>query len=357
MSGVRTVLVTGGCGSVGANVVSRLCERGSARNITVFDNDEQSLFAMRQEADDAGADIDFVMGDVRDQDRLAAAMGGVDHVIHAAGLKQVPQNELHPYESVMTNAVGTWNVVQAARQADVSAVLTVSTDKAVNPVSTMGASKMLAERISRAAHARSGPEGPRFDCVRLGNIVGSAGSVVPLFRSQIEDGGPVTVTDPEMTRFVMSEREAASFIVDRARDPGGGRIHVPKLDRLRIGDLARAMIEEYAPPGTPPERIEVERIGRRTGERIHEYLVGPAEVRRAFERDDGYCIRPPSDMHASSSAETDGADLPSSGYRSDTEPFLDADDLVDLVEAGLGPVPADPPVAEEARAAANYDSA
>lgn len=323
----------------------------------MYDNDEQSLYAMRRETDGEGPDLEYVLGDVRDKERLVSAMRGVDHVVHTAGLKQVPQSEHHPYESVMTNAIGTWNVVQAAREADVSSVLTLSTDKAVTPVSTMGASKMLAERVSRAAQYRAGTDGPTFDCVRLGNVIGSAGSVVPLFRSQIEQGGPVTVTDPEMTRFVMSERRAASFIVDRVADPDGGRVHVPKIERLRLGDLARAMIEEFAPPGTPAEQIEIERIGRRSGERFHEYLVGPTEVDRTVEHEDRYSVRPPSDLCEGHSEMEDGADLPSSGYRSDTEPFLDASELLDLVESGLDPVSANPPMAEEARAAANYDSA
>lgn len=356
MTCVRKVLVTGGCGSIGSAVVTQLSERDAAEEITVFDNDEQKLYALEQERHGVGSEIEYELGDVRDERRLAAAMRDVDCVIHAAGIKQVPQSEYNPYEAMATNAIGTWNVLQAAREVGVESVLTVSTDKAVNPISTMGASKMLAERVTRAAHCRSDDRAPRFGCVRLGNVVGSNGSVVPLFRDQIQNGGPVTITEPEMTRFVMSRAQAGRFIVDRALDLEGGGIHVPKLGRMRLADLARTMIEAYAPPDTPPEQIEIAQIGRRPGERVHEYLVGPTEVERAVEYDDGYVVRPPGGLVGSGVEPEATADLPAGGYRSDTEPFLDRDELVALVEEGLDDVEVSPAV-EDTTAVANYDSA
>lgn len=355
MSRVRKVLVTGGCGSIGAGIVTHLSEQETTQEITVFDNDEQSLYALKQEAESDKSTIQYELGDVRDEQRLRTALQGVDHVIHAAGIKQVPQSEFHPYEAMMTNSVGTWNVLEAAKAADVTSVLTVSTDKAVNPISTMGASKLLAERMTRAADSQTGADGPRFGCVRLGNVVGSAGSVVPLFRRQIEDGGPITVTDPEMTRFVMSERRAASFIVDRLAEQRGG-VHVPKLGRMRLGDLARAMREAYAPPGTPPEQIEIQQIGRRPGERFHEYLVGPTEVDRTVEHEDCYTIRPPDDLFGGSASASGQSALPAGGYRSDTEPFLDAEELVALVDGGLDAT-SEVPSVDDAAVVANYDSA
>lgn len=335
MSPGRRVLITGGCGSIGSAVVAHLLEQDATAQITVFDNDEQGLFALEQRTDDGFPELEFELGDVRDERRLEAAMRGVDYVIHTAGVKQVPQCESHPYEAIRTNADGTWNVIQMAKRAGVESVLTLSTDKAVIPTSSMGASKMLAERITHAAASRTGADGPRLGCVRLGNVVDSAGSVVPLFRDRIESGGPVPVTDPEMTRFAMSKTRAAAFIADRVTDQTGGRIHVPKIERFRLGDLADAMIDQYAPAGTPPGGIEIEEIGRRPGERAHEPLVGPTEVARTIEHDDGYNVLPPSEMADDTAGPSPANDLPPDGYRSDMEPFLDHDELIGLVETGV----------------------
>lgn len=325
------VLVTGGCGSIGSAVVGHLLYGDRAPSVTVYDSDEQGLVSLDQELGTDGRDVDVALGNVRDLDRLQVAMDGADYVIHTAGLKQVPHSETHPAEAMETNAVGTRNVLRAARRADVESVLTLSTDKAVAPTSTMGATKLLAERLTQAAHGRSSHEGPRLGCVRLGNVVGSAGSVVPLFRRQIRAGGPVTITEPEMTRFVMSTRQAASFVVECARDQRGGTIQAPKLDRLRVVDLAEAMIEEHAPAGTDPDQIRIERIGRRPGERPVEYLVGPTEVERTVERDGRYCIRSPRALCGRTSGIDAPADLPADGYRSDVEPFLDRDEIRELI--------------------------
>jgi UDP-N-acetylglucosamine 4,6-dehydratase len=335
MSPGGRVLITGGCGSIGSAVVAHLLEQDDTERITVFDNDEQGLFTLEQRTSDAFPELEFELGNVRDEQRLEAAMREAEYVVHTAGVKQVPQCESHPYEAIRTNADGTWNVIQTAKRVGVESVLTLSTDKAVTPTSTMGASKMLAERITHAAAGRAGPDGPRLGCVRLGNVVDSSGSVVPLFRERIESGGPVPVTDPEMTRFAMSKTRAAAFIADRVADQPGGRIHVPRIERFRLGDLAEAMIDQYAPTGTPPERIEIEEIGRRPGERAHEHLVGPTEVARTVEHDDGYSVLPPSEMADDTAGPAPATDLPSDGYRSDMEPFLNQEEIIGLVETGV----------------------
>jgi len=351
MSFDREVLITGGCGSIGAGVVAYFLEEDTEQKITVYDSDEQGIFGFRRNVGAAYPELEFVLGDVRDEQRLQSVMEGVDHVVHTAGLKQVPECESNPYEAIRTNVDGTWNVIRAANRAGVSSVLTLSTDKAVTPTSTMGASKLLAERLTRSAARRF--DGTRFGCVRLGNVVGSAGSVVPLFRNQIENGGPVTVTDREMTRFVMSKHRAAEFVVDCVRSQAAGDVTVPKIDRLRLVDLVETMVDEYAPPETSPERIGIETIGRRPGERLHEFLIGPTEVSRAVEHEDRYTIRPPGET-AGLAAES--ADLPSGGYRSDTKPFLDRDGILDLIEGGTATTTDSASGREALVAASAYDS-
>jgi UDP-N-acetylglucosamine 4,6-dehydratase len=185
--------------------------------------------------------------------------------------------------------------------------------------------------LTQAAAERTPSDSPRLGCVRLGNVIGSTGSVVPLFKQQIGDGGPVTITEPEMTRFAISKRRAAAFIVNCVVDQEDGQIHAPKIGRLRLIDLAEAMIREYAPQGTPPAEIDIETIGRRPGERAHEYLIGPTEINRTVEHEKRYSIEPPSSLGREVD-ETNSPDLPSSGYRSDSSPFMDHDEIIKLIE-------------------------
>jgi len=337
MRGGRKVLVTGGCGSIGSSVVDHILNRDRADKILVYDEDEQGLFTLEQDLlsrdQEFGADapdVEFELGDVRDRERLRVAMQGVDYVVHAAGVKQVPHCETHPYEAARTNVDGTWNVLQVATQVGVESVLTVSTDKAVNPVSTMGASKMLAERLTQAAEKRTSMPTPRFGCVRLGNVLDSAGSVVDLHKDQIRDGGPVTITDPEMTRFAMSKEQAAAFISEQAINQVGGRIHAPKMERFELVDLVDALIQEYAPPDHEPAEIDIKRLGKRAGERHHEYLVGPTELERTTEQDGMYSIEPV--WETGTGSPDPPGDLPQRGFRSDTEPYMSQEEILDLID-------------------------
>ena len=322
----RNVLITGGCGSIGTSIVQFLQARKDIDRITVFDNSEQGLFALEQELGQTAAEVDLVCGDVRNRDRLRTAMKGHDYVVHTAALKQVPMTESNPHAAVQTNVQGTRNVIEAATESDVEAVLTVSTDKAVSPASVMGASKLLAERVTIVADQRSGPRGPRFGCVRLGNVIGSDGSVVDVFTKQIENGGPLTVTDPDMTRFAMSKAEAASFITDRAINQKGGVIEAPKMESVRLSDLTEAVVEEYTGPDVSIGELDIEIVGPRPGERNHEYLVGPTEVPRTTVNDDRYTIHAPTtEINASN-------DLPEAGVISHNEEFISKTEIIALIE-------------------------
>ncbi|MBX0288243.1 polysaccharide biosynthesis protein [Haloarcula salinisoli] len=289
----ESVLVTGGCGSVGSAVVDYLLQSPISCEVSVFDNDERRVFEQRASFDRAGSSVEFELGDVRDIERLDTAVRNADHIVHAAALKQVPQCERQPYESVKTNVEGTKNVIKLAKRHGVESVLTVSTDKATNPSSVMGASKMLAERVTLTADRRSGPDGPSFGSVRLGNVLGSSGSVVPVFLEQIENGGPVTLTDERMTRFVITKTDAAAFIVDHIGDSPSGVTYIPELDTIRIEDLAEVMTEIYADHAPESGRVNVEKTGRRPGERLHEILVSQDEAHRTVRSNGEYVVHPP----------------------------------------------------------------
>lgn len=289
----RRILVTGGCGSVGKAVVDYLVDQDEPPDVVVLDNDEQRLFEQRRTLGRPTEAVTYRLGDVREPDRLSEVFRQVDDIVHAAALKQVPQCERQPYESVKTNVEGTRNVVQLAGRHDVDSVLTVSTDKATNPSSVMGASKLLAERVTLEADQHTGPDGPAFSSVRLGNVVGSSGSVVPLFLQQIANGGPVTLTDDRMTRFVISKRDAAAFIADHIGEGQSGVTYIPELQALRIEDLAEVMTDIYRHRAPNPRDITVEETGRRPGERLHEILVSADERHRTAVRDDEYVVYPP----------------------------------------------------------------
>lgn len=196
----KNVLVTGGCGSIGSHLVTEILEQDPSV-VRVLDNNEEGLFGLQQKLG-AEAPVRYLLGDVRDQDRLELAMEDIDVVFHAAALKHVTLNEYNPFETVQTNVQGTQNLIQAALEEEVESVVAISTDKASNPTSVMGATKLLSERLIIAANTYKGSRDTRFGCVRFGNVLGSSGSVVPIFIDQIREGGPVTVTDPDMTRFL-----------------------------------------------------------------------------------------------------------------------------------------------------------
>jgi FlaA1/EpsC-like NDP-sugar epimerase len=228
----------------------------------------------------------MLIGDVRNRERIGRAMSGVDLVVHAAAMKHVPASEFNPFEATETNVRGTQNVVEAAIDANVDRVLTISTDKAVDPTNVMGATKLLAERLTSSAGMYKGPAQTRFASVRFGNVIGSRGSIVPLILRQVAAGGPVTITDPEMTRYLMPLRDAVDLCLGAMRRMDGGEVFILKMPRVRIGDLVDVLVEAYAGRyGHEPASIAIERIGIRAGEKQDEALMTAEEARRA--RDDG----------------------------------------------------------------------
>lgn len=287
----KNVLVTGGTGSIGSEIVKRVLQREPAV-VRVLGNDENGLFELERDVQ-GHANLRLLVGDVRDKERLVRAAEGIHFVFHAAALKHVPLCEYNPFEAVRTNVLGTQNIIEAAIEQEIEKLVTISTDKAVNPVNVMGATKLLAERLTISASAYSGARKTVFSCVRFGNVLESRGSVVPLFRSQIEKGGPVTITDPNMTRFVMSIPRAVDLVLKAAQMARGQEIFVLKMPVLRISDLAEVIIAELAPQyGFVPDRIRVKVIGKRPGEKNYEELLTEDEAANAYETEGMFIISP-----------------------------------------------------------------
>ncbi len=284
----RVVLVTGAAGTVGRALVTRLLGLGVGE-LRALDNNESELFFL---AETHRADrVVPLLGDVRDGDKVADACRGVDIVLHAAALKHVPLCERSPLEAVQTNILGVQNVVAAARAAKVARVVYTSSDKAVNPTNVMGASKLMGERLMSAAAVS--PDGTLFTSTRFGNVLGSRGSVVPLFREQIRRGGAVTLTDRAMTRFIMTLDEAVDLVLGAGALARGGEVFIPKMATIVISDLARVMIEELAPVfGLDPKAILIKEIGSRPGEKLYEELMTSEETRRSVELGRHFAVLP-----------------------------------------------------------------
>ena len=279
----KSVLVTGGTGSFGQHFVGTLLREHRPRRLIVFSRDELKQHEMRQQFPDGeGSPLRYFIGDVRDVDRLRRAMGGVDLVIHAAAMKQVPTCEYNPIEAVLTNVMGAKNVIEAALDTGVQRVVALSTDKAVNPANLYGATKLVAEKLFVQGNAYAGTGPTRFACVRYGNVVGSRGSVIPLFLKQ-RSAGRVTVTDERMTRFWITLDQGVAFVIKCAERMAGGEVFVPKLPSTGMMSVV-----ETAAPG-----CDVEIIGIRPGEKLHEVLISADEARTTVELDDMYVVCPP----------------------------------------------------------------
>jgi UDP-N-acetylglucosamine 4,6-dehydratase len=274
-----SILVTGGTGSFGNRFVDTVLRRHRPRRLIVFSRDELKQSEMQARLRHPA--LRFFLGDVRDRDRLRRAMHHVDVVVHAAALKQIPACEYNPFEAIQTNVIGAKNVIDAAIDAGVKRVLALSTDKAVNPINLYGATKLCAEKLFVQANAYGFPQGTSLACVRYGNVIGSRGSVIPLFQAQ-RAGGTVTVTDPKMTRFWMTLEQGADFVLRCIGLMRGGEIFVPKLPSTRILDLVEAVA-----PG-----CRVEFVGIRPGEKLHEALISEDEARQAVEQDTMFVVEP-----------------------------------------------------------------
>jgi UDP-N-acetylglucosamine 4,6-dehydratase len=275
-----TVLLTGGTGSFGKKFIEVMIRDYCPKKLIVFSRDELKQHEMSTGGFNH-ASIRYFLGDVRDRDRLRRAMNGVDLVVHAAALKQVPACEYNPIEAVLTNIIGARNVIEAALDTGVARVLALSTDKAVNPVNLYGATKLVAEKLFTQANAYSGTGPTHFSCVRYGNVLGSRGSVIPLFQKQLKTG-VLTVTDERMTRFWLSLDEGVSFVVRAIERMNGGEVFVPKIPSMKIMELAKVMGAD----------CEIRVTGIRPGEKVHETLVSEDEARHTVELDDMYVIRP-----------------------------------------------------------------
>jgi len=301
----RSVLITGGTGSFGRKLTQALLEKHPPRRLIIFSRDELKQHEMREEMD--APCLRFFLGDVRDRSRLNRALHGVDLVIHAAALKQVPACEYNPFEAVRTNVLGSQNVLDACIDSGVSKAVLISTDKAVNPVNLYGATKLCAEKLWIQGNSYSGDDGTLFSCVRYGNVVGSRGSVVPLFQEQAKKG-VVTVTDTRMTRFWISLDYVVQFVINCIDLMAGGETFIPKIPSAGIMDLVKAI--------APEAKLNI--TGIRPGEKLHEVLLGDDEARQAVELDDMYVVRSQFPQAASNPA-VKGKPLPDGfRYASDT---------------------------------------
>ncbi len=279
----KRVLVTGACGTVGRELVRQLLEKYQVGELIGLDNNESELFFLEQRF--SGYDrARFFLADIRDPNKLHRRMRYIDVVFHAAAFKHVILCERSPFEAVQTNIIGVQNVISAATENQVERVIFTSSDKAVNPTNVMGTSKLMGERLMTAANSNVKGVGPVFASTRFGNVLGSRGSVIPIFREQIRQGGPVTLTSPEMTRFIMSINEAIRLVIDSAELAVGGEVFVTKMPVIRIQDLAEVMIRELAPAhGRRAEDIQIKLIGTKPGEKMYEELMNYEETRRAWE--------------------------------------------------------------------------
>lgn len=301
----KSVLITGGTGSFGKKFTKILLAEKNPRKIIIFSRDELKQHEMRV----AGYNdprLRYFIGDARDRERLLRAMHGVDIVVHAAALKQVPACEYNPMEAVKTNILGTANVLEAALDAGVGKVLALSTDKAVSPANLYGGTKLVAEKLVIQSNNYAAGSATRYACVRYGNVVGSRGSVVPLFLTQ-RKSGKITITDERMTRFWLSLEQGVHFVITCIEQMEGGEVFVPKIPSTTVVDLARAI--------APEAQIEI--IGIRPGEKLHEDLLSEDEARNAVERNGMYIIKPPETLW-NRNQHYEGAPLPEGfSYTSD----------------------------------------
>lgn len=290
----KNIFITGACGTVGSELVRLLLTDPGYEpgEIIAIDNNESQLFFLDQKyLHDPRAH--FFVGDVRDSEKLRRRMKGIDVVFHVAALKHVVLCERSPLEAIQTNIHGVQNVINAATENGVKKVIFTSSDKAVNPTNVMGTSKLMGERLMTAANSNSRDGGCIYASTRFGNVMGSNGSVVPIFRKQIAKGGPVTLTHNDMTRFVMSIEEATRLVIDSAAIAQGGEVFITKMPVIRIRDLAEVMIRELAPEyGHNPHDIEIVEIGTKPGEKLYEELMSGEETRRAVELKDYFSILP-----------------------------------------------------------------
>lgn len=283
----KNVMITGGTGSFGSFFV-RTILKFKPKNIIVFSRDEDKQYWFQNELKNEEKKLKFIIGDVRDKYSLLKAMRTkVDILIHAAALKQIPSTEYNVFEAVKTNIIGAQNVVDAAIESEVDRVLSISTDKAVEPVNVMGMTKALQERIFTLGNKQRAKVKTKFASVRYGNVVASRGSVIPLFKKQIDKGGPLTITDKRMTRFILTLSQATSLTLNALNDMVGGEVFIPKIRPLKVIDLAEVVVSELR-----PKNKRIVEIGIRPGEKLHETLISPIESLRSIKKKDYFLVLP-----------------------------------------------------------------
>lgn len=286
----KKVLVTGAAGTVGREIVRQLYDCGAAE-LRLMDNNESEMFFLMEEY--KNNIVHCFLGDVRDGDKVDKLCSDIDIVVHCAAFKHVILSEYNPFDIVQTNIIGVENIIRAANAHGVKYVLFTSSDKAVNPTNVMGTSKLMGERLITAANAIRNSDHAVFSSTRFGNVIGSRGSVVPLFIKQIRKGGPVTITDRRMTRFIMTISEAARLVLKSLLISRGGEVFVTKMPVVKIVDLAEAMIELLAPKfGFRPDDIKMEEIGAKPGEKLYEELMSDEEMHRSMELTDMFVVMP-----------------------------------------------------------------
>lgn len=325
----KRILVTGACGTVGSELI-KILVNSEYDEILGLDNNESELFFIDQ-LYRKHEKVNFFLCDISKYENFESFCEDIDIIFHAAALKHVILCEKTPKEAVSNNIIGVQNIISAARRNNVAKVIFTSSDKAVNPTNVMGTTKLMGERLITAANSSARPKGPIFSSTRFGNVLGSSGSVIPIFKKQIESGGPVTVTDFRMTRFIMTVEEAAKLVIDSHQYAKGGEVFITKMPVIRIIDLAEVMIEELAPSlGIEPKDIDIVEIGAKPGEKLYEELMSDEETRRAVELKEYFSVLP-AFRSVYKDIEYDYADIVekevNNPYNSSAEPALTKEEL------------------------------
>lgn len=318
----KTILITGGSGSIGSYLTEAILQT-DCKVVRVLSNNEYELFKLEKKFPDSKK-LRLFLGDIRDKDRLRVAVDGVDIVFHAAALKHVPLCEFNPFDAIQTNVLGTQNMIEACIQSNVEKFVFISTDKASSPLSTLGATKLLAERLTISAMAyRRSLTRPIMYCIRFGNVIGTRGSVLELFIEQVRNNEALTITNNEMTRFTMTKKEAVELILSTVGIAKGGEIFVLKMKALKILDLAKAVISLYSKNAQEHKIIETE---IRDGEKLHESLITKEEISRFREYDGMYVLPPPN------SEEYNNLPKLETNYSSEQDKMMSINEIEDMLK-------------------------
>jgi len=321
----KTILITGGTGSFGKKATEIILKNYKPKKIIIFSRDELKQFEMAQQFK-VSEEIRYFIGDVRDKERLHRAFHGVDFVLHAAALKQVPAAEYNPFEAVKTNIIGAENVVNVAIDQGVKKVIALSTDKAANPINLYGSTKLCSDKLFIAGNSYVGQDNSMFSVVRYGNVVGSRGSVIPFFLKQRETG-VLPITDTRMTRFWITLDQGVHFVLDCLECMVGGELFVPKIPSMNIMDLAKALAPE----------CKTEIVGIRPGEKLHEVMITRDDARKTLEYKDRYVVQPDFQFWGSRFKSKEGNAPPEDfEYNSGTNPwFLTIDEMRKIIVEGI----------------------